>query len=60
MYALAACCSGLCCNSRKKVAGCGELMMTRRLSLCGCWAAMFQASAPPQSCAISASGGPPS
>ena len=35
MYALAACCAGLCCSSRRNVAGCGELMMTSRLSISG-------------------------
>ena len=30
MYALAACCAGLLRSSRRNVAGCGELMITRR------------------------------
>ena len=51
MYALAACCAGLVCSSRRKVPGCGELMMARRCICCGNWLAVFQATAPPQSCA---------
>jgi hypothetical protein len=46
-------------SSRRKVAGCGELMISSRFSRSGRAAARFQASAPPQSCATSRSSGPP-
>ena len=59
MYALAACWTGLFFNSRKKVAGCGELTITSRLSICGRCTAKVHATAPPQSWATNASSGAP-
>ena len=49
MYALAACCALLSRSSRRKLAGCGELMITSRSTSAGNPAARPQATAPPQS-----------
>ena len=59
MYKLAEICSGSCANAWAKASVWGELRMANFFNSCGFCAAKLQATAPPQSWAISAWTGAP-
>ena len=59
MYSLAACCAESVANALANVIACGELSTTNLPIFSGCCAAKLHATAPPQSCAITACTGAP-